>query len=152
LGVPGFPPPPPPPPPQAMSEAASAAEAIRPKASLSGLFLAQNIVRRNRVASSAAPPVKIQLGPGNGMTVEGAVVVIVSVVVPLPETVPGIEHPGPSVTAGDTAQVNETVPENPPIIETVIVELADWPGEIGAGVVPDKLKSGAVTVIAKLAV
>jgi hypothetical protein len=149
-GVPGFPPPLlDPPPPQPMRAPATSAAASNPNANFNRRLFVEIARRRSRLRSTAAPPVTNQFGPEIGTTAEGAVVVIVSIVVPLDVGLGLNMQPGGSETTGVTMQLNETAPENPLTGEIVIVEVADPPGgiELGLAVVADKLKlAAAVTV------
>jgi hypothetical protein len=62
---------------------------------------------------------------------------------PVTATLAGLnEHVGAGAEAGDTEQLNATVPVNPPVGSTVTVAVADWPGITELGVSDD----GAETV------
>jgi hypothetical protein len=62
------------------------------------------------------------------------------------------EQVGANGGAGDTVQVNVTIPANPPVDANVNVAVADWPGVTELGVGEDgaeTLKSGAIVTISE---
>jgi hypothetical protein len=64
-----------------------------------------------------------------------------SVAVPEPLTLAGVI--GPQVSPAGTVSVSETVPVNPPVPVTVMVDVADWPTSPAAGEVAVIVKSAA---------
>ncbi len=76
--------------------------------------------------------------------------VTVNVVVPLVVTVGGLndEQVGACATAGVTVvHINETVPVKPPVGATVIIEVADPPGAIEAGLAALALRPKLVALV-----
>ncbi len=152
-GVPGLPPPPPPLLPQPTKATASAAEASKPNASFSLRPLASSMNRKSSPARIAVPPGMVQFGPRAGGVAEGAVVlnVMTEVVVDDPGFIEQVG--GACVTTGVMAQANETVPVNPLMGLTVMVEVADWGGviELGLAAVEDRVKLAAPVTVTDVA-
>lgn len=154
IGVPGFRGAPPPPPPQPIV-AVSEANNTKPRSVCHRRFLPGIPIRNTK--PNAAPPVAVHqrrlalLFPG--LTAEGGVVEIVSVVVPLPAIEAGLKlQLAPNGSPEHAAGLKATVPLNPFCAVTVRVVIPEAPGERTVTVwgLTSSVKSGGGAVIVKL--
>src|ERR1700747_509619 len=124
-----FPPPLPPPPPHARRRAASVPASTTEYTSLSRRFLVRMTKRRRSAEMRvAAPPVINHLGLRIGIVVEGAVVVMVNVELPLVATVVGLIAQVALGMVKKLGHWNEIVPVKLYRAAAVMTVEPDWPG------------------------